>query len=95
MKSWCTLLAIQILKNTLGECPAMVERYATDRTGVFKELRSQEPDLATVSDKHMKNVFLACLHGARHKNHFEALGLSRNHEPIQMLTNGKRLSKRH
>ena len=94
IKNCAPTLFAQILEKKLGECPNMIQRYATDRAGIFNELRRQEPDLATVSNKVFKTVFLASLHGASHTNHFDKLGLSQNHEPISMLSTWEEEIKR-
>ena len=64
----------------------MVKGYALDRSGMFKRLRDQEPELKATPDKALKSIFLKCLHGGKHTNHFPSIGLLPDHHPIPLLT---------
>jgi len=77
-------LLYQILKRHT-ECPPMVKGYALDRSGMFKRLRDQEPELKATPDKALKSIFLKCLHGGKHTNHFHSIGLLPDHQPIPLL----------
>ena len=81
----------QIIEKVFGtnpprirEAAAAIKFYATNRSdvNVFKNLRDQEPELKDIPDKALKNMYLLCLHGGDHTNHFRDIGLPPDHEPI-------------
>ena len=75
----------QVLEKTLGTCPVMIKSYALDRPGMFKRIREEEPELNDIPDKGLKGIFLKCLHGGKHINHFTSIGLLPDHKPIPLL----------
>lgn len=78
-------LLYQVLERTMGICPKLIKAYALDRPGMFRRLREEEPQLVNVPDGVLKGIFLTCLHGGNHTNHFPEIGLSQDHEPIALL----------
>jgi hypothetical protein len=77
-------LLYQIIEKAGFSCPLLRE-YAVGRSDVFMRLRKEEPELASVSDKNLKEMFLKTLHGGQHTNHFASIGLLPDHPPIKML----------
>ena len=66
-------------------CPRILKEYALNRDELFKRAREQVPELRKTPDKALKNIFLTCLHGGKHTNHFHSIGLSPDHAPIALF----------
>ena len=47
-----------------------------------------------MSDKALKGIFLLCLHGGNHTNHFPEIGLLPGHEPISLLVKWEKTIKK-
>ena len=72
MKNAGPTILCQIAKKELGECPAILEEYARDRSSVFARVRAH--GMPNSTDEVLKNLFLISMYGGKYTNSPHATG---------------------